>query len=293
MKQTIIHIGFPKTGTTFLQKYLDLHPAVYHNRKRFESYYKTGKIDDKIVIKNIEETTDILSEELLSVWHGDDSQENIRTYNLNYDILKQKKEVAENLKALFPNAKILITVRGYSSLIKSLYSQYLFGGGTRSVTYFLKNSQEMIIQLFNYDYVIYTYQEIFGKENIYIIPFEFLVDSPNNYLIYIENTFQIQHFDFSPEKIHHSVSKKGTLIIRCMNILAHLYFLFLPQKERKQHFLNYLNWLYTIKEKKKKTFTAGNKITIPEEQMLTEQFQNNSKSINFKDELKKYNIYYK
>jgi len=49
MSNTIIHIGFPKTGTTFIQNYFDKHPEIYHNRDRFKEYYKSGIINEFVL----------------------------------------------------------------------------------------------------------------------------------------------------------------------------------------------------------------------------------------------------
>lgn len=292
--KTLIHIGFPKTGSTFLQTYFEENPSIYHNRERFKKYIETGVIDESLWHKSSEKFPfDILSEELLSIWQGNVSQTALSTYNFNFDVKLKQKEVAEKLSIFFPQAKILIVTRNYRTLVSALYSQYLFSGGVSSLRYLLRTKQYQNLRLFNYDYIIQTYQDIFGKENVILLPFEFLQENPKEYLLYIEKVFGIPHHDFQFEKIHGSLNTVTAFLVRWMNRWIHFRLLFISDKTKKrERFLNYIAWLYGFKEKLNAKIKLGKKIIIPEEKLKLDEFRKQSKLVRFEGDLSKYNKYY-
>ena len=290
--QRIIHIGFPKTGSTFLQKYFSAHPEIYHNRQRFEHYVKTGFIDDRLISCDDGFAFDLLSEELLSIWPGDDSGLDSRSYNMNYDIKRKQKETAEGLKRLFPEAKVLIVVRGYQSLVSSLYSQYLFTGETGSFKEAQQIIQHSILEMYDYNHVIGIYKKLFGADNVLILPFEFLSDAPLQYLEHIEQFFGFQQFKFSPQKIHTSLNTHSALVVRCINFFALKYIRLVSKEHRKKKLLGYLEWLNNFKEKLNQTLKFGSEIVVDESQLRMEEFRLNSTLVRFGDKLEKYDSYY-
>ncbi|HRO74655.1 MAG TPA: sulfotransferase [Crocinitomicaceae bacterium] len=291
MTQTIIHIGFPKTGSTFLQGYFENNPLFYHDRNRFLNYYQTGNIDET-VIRQTALNFDVLSEETLAIWAGK-STDDFKTYNIKYDIRKQQQKVAQQLYQLYPNAKILIVTRNYSSLIKALYSQNLFGGNYRSLKRFLKEDTDGISYLFNYDYVINCYQQLFGKENVIILPFEFLQENPKGFLNHIEHVFDFEHFDFSTDKIHSSLNSFSIPVIRVLNFLAINYIRFFTKKQNKhQQFLNYVAWLYDFKEKWMKNIKFGKPLKVPVSKLKINEFNQNCKLVKFEGKLSRFNKLY-
>lgn len=292
MIKRIIHIGFPKTGSTYLQKYFNEHPEIYYDRQRFNYYLKTGVIDDSLSQTSLEFSFDLLSEELLSIWPGDDSSLDFSKYNMNYDIHKKQKETAKSLFQLFPDAQILIVVRDYRTLVSSLYSQYLYSGGVKSFRKILKTRQDLTLEMYNYDLVIGFYKELFGDENVSVLPYEFLNENPKEYIEFIEKLYGFKQIEFSSQKVHSSLNKLSVPIIRLLNWIIVNYLRFLSKKKRKQKFVNYLEWLNGFKEKLNKFLKFGKELEAVEKTLRLEEFKNNSKMINFREKLSKYNIYY-
>ena len=102
--QVVIHIGYPKTGSSFLQ--LEIFP--------------------KIRNKNL----CILSDESLigRVFKKD---------------ISDMEPIALMLKRLYPDAKIMIGIRDHKSILKSLYSQYVKEGGNLGYEEFLDEKINM------------------------------------------------------------------------------------------------------------------------------------------------------
>lgn len=261
MIETIIHIGFPKTGSTYLQSYFESHPSIHHNRSRFNSYVNTGHISDEIIEELYpDEKIDILSEELLSIWSGDISKVKFQSYNMEYDFEIHQKNTAEQLNLIFPKAKILIVTRGFQSLFNSLYSQYILTGGTNSKKKFSKESEEIILKLYNYNKVIDLYSSLFSKDQLIVLPFEWLQENPNEFLIYLEKIFNIDHIEFDSNKIHVSIPDKLTTVIRINTFIYKKILSIIYKNSAQQKFLKYLEKIHRLKESKfVKIFRSRNK----------------------------------
>jgi len=110
MKEIYIHVGLPKTGTTFLQEEIF---------KKMKVRYIRGVDFRKYCFHRDKKT--IISEETLS---GDP-----------YSKVDNRYIIAENLHKLFPDAKIIVGLRNPKDLIESLKSQYIRGGGVFKTLY--------------------------------------------------------------------------------------------------------------------------------------------------------------
>lgn len=92
---------------------------------------------------------------------------------------RESEVYAERLKTIAPDARILISIRSQLQLLPSVYMQYVSRGGTMSYRQFFESP----IPLgyfgfdsghFEYDRLIALYQNLFGRENVYVLPQESL-----------------------------------------------------------------------------------------------------------------------
>lgn len=179
MKTVLIHPGFHKTGTTYLQM------GLFADEKQFRQPWSRGFIEAHLIrphqlhfdplkaseqFQDMARTTsndviDILSEEDLggNPYHG----------------AREAAITATKLRAVFNNAKILFTVRRQSEMIRSLYIQYLKEGGKLSAEEFFSPQSYRLFfafdkDIFSYHYLINHYAALFGKDNILVLPQEYL-----------------------------------------------------------------------------------------------------------------------
>ena len=103
--------------------------------------------------------------------------------------------VADRLKAVFPSGKVLLIFREQSSIITSLYGEYIRNGGRNSFAEFVGTGDEpggwaplCKMSFFEYDRLIKMYQQVFGAENVLALPLELLRNAPK--------TFTQRLFDF-------------------------------------------------------------------------------------------------
>lgn len=248
MSNVAIHIGFPKTGSTFLQAYFREHPSIHYDRSVFRHYQETGKVGDELLPKEVSGKHYVLSEEHLSIWAGRPEKNDLKTYNINYDIRQMQATVANRLAAIFPGAKVLIVTREYDSLISSLYSQYLLTGGTCSFSYFSTHHSALVRQMYDYQYVSHTYQQQFGSANVLQLPFELLLQNPKDFLHEIEQFFGFPHFNFNGNVINPSIHRKWMNAVRLLSMVALPTLKLLPEPMRQKTYLRYCKFLYQLKE---------------------------------------------
>ena len=111
MSKIFIHVGLPKTGTTYLQKYVfpKIKNITYVSplNTSMPNYILSVETDDKPIL---------ISDEYLSIHHFIDAKGHL--HPSRYTIL-------DNLKKLFPDANIILVLRKKEDWLNSFYVQYL------------------------------------------------------------------------------------------------------------------------------------------------------------------------
>lgn len=193
--ETLIHIGYHKTASTWLQTHILDNPETLLKR-----FFSKKDIRDFIVLphsldfnsqsvkthhlKLMEKavTAENLSEDTISVV----SSERLsgHPHSGGYD----SKEIADRLKSCFPDAKVLIVIREQKSAISSCYLQYVKYGGTCSIKDYVNPPKRglPVIPLFkfeHFDYVklIQYYRNLFGKDKVLVLPYELFKDEPQKF----------------------------------------------------------------------------------------------------------------
>lgn len=175
----IIHIGFPKTGTTWMQE--NLYPLIsnyYFDKHDFKKMFLYGTketiLDYKNKISKIKNL--IISAETLST-------------NKNSNFINWQ-EKANKLHETFDSPKIIIFIRNQLDVIPALYSDHIKNGGTLSFNDFIKQSESRLM-LWNYYNQIKYYINLFSKKNVFVFMFEDFKKNPN---LFITNFCKL--FDF-------------------------------------------------------------------------------------------------
>lgn len=188
--QPLIHIGYHKTGTTWLQKhvfpnegagcsfvagYKLLQPTfVTVNPFDFDSEAARKKFEQRIREVEARDLVPVLSHERLSG----------SPYAGGYD----SGATADRLAATFPDARILVVIREQAGMIGSVYKQYLRWGGAASFgQYVTPPSGTARMPVFRFDFLEYHrligyYQNLFGASNVLTLPYELLRAQPEVFL---------------------------------------------------------------------------------------------------------------
>ncbi|MEM7801850.1 MAG: sulfotransferase domain-containing protein [Chloroflexota bacterium] len=177
----IIHIGYHKSASTFLQQtvfpalpinnfffagpkqlYLNLINSDEFNGKKFKNVLES---ELKETFKESETRTTILSHEQLSGHpHG-------------YSTVEPKR-IAQRLHEMFPKSRILIVIRNQMGYLTSIYTYRVAikGYESRSFSRFLEEEgAKGLFTHLEYDNLIQFYKELFGDEQVLVLPMEGLV----------------------------------------------------------------------------------------------------------------------
>lgn len=194
----LVHIGFHKTGSTWLQKQL-----FANGENGFTT--ETGRPRHHIVYDFV--TADAFQfrpDEVRASYadHIARAQETGKTLALSHERLSgypssgghDRRLIADRLSATFPNARVLIVLREQRSLIRSMYSQHITDGGTGSIRSFLAAPEPQLgrrpkfrLATYEFDGLINYYQQLFGHGHVLVLPYEMLEKEPGQFVNAIQN----------------------------------------------------------------------------------------------------------
>jgi hypothetical protein len=185
----LIHIGFHKTGSTWLQEELFNDPGL-----GFSS--ETGEARQQIIMRIgvpdplSYDAAEVASHYLPAVTAA---RELGLTLALSHEQLsghpssggRDRLMIAQRLRATFPDARILIIFREQRALIQSMYSQHITAGGVESLRHFLSKPEPwcgrrptFAFEHYEFDKLIGFYRDLFGSDRVLALPLELLGCQP-------------------------------------------------------------------------------------------------------------------
>lgn len=221
MGANIIHIGFPKTATTFLQwnvfpqlkgiKYVDYKTC----REIFQPIIYSDPLDysiDRIKKKLIEGNASALY-----------SFESLSGSPFYYKGIGRSNIPLSLCELGFE--KVIITIRNQKEAIDSYYRQYVLQGGTLSFRNWLDMEDKRPIPqkyfqrgYLEYDKLILKYEETFGQENLLILSQESLKKDKAAFIRQIEHfTNSTYEHPGKERRAHVSLSNLSISLLRFIN----------------------------------------------------------------------------
>ncbi|MBC7737965.1 MAG: hypothetical protein H7245_12300 [Candidatus Saccharibacteria bacterium] len=175
----LLHVGYHKTATTWMQRLLFTPRHGYHQIADHAQVFRhivqphgltfdPGNMQALITERLAglpPDTVPVISSEILSghPFHG------------GYD----SDVYAERLHRIAPQARILISIRSQLRILPSVYMQYLLRGGTMPWPMFFQGQQAIgyfgfAAAHFEYDRLVAKYQALFGAQNVFLMTQESL-----------------------------------------------------------------------------------------------------------------------
>lgn len=191
--QVLIHIGYHKTGTTFLQRTVFTDDRLFFRvkEKQIQKYF----VEPWSFEFNFNEANEFVNNEIKKSGSRLTVFSNERLSGSLHDSDKNSKEISTRLAKCFDMAKILIVIREQKSMIKSSYYHYLKTRGSYSITQYLfpPGSHFSHLNKFKYHYLIQEYYDRFGKENVLVLTYELLQEDQNEFLRQIFNFIDLEN----------------------------------------------------------------------------------------------------
>lgn len=194
MKNIILHIGFPKTGTTTLQLgFFAKHKEILYLGGPFnDALRKIVEVDilgkDQIEF-DVDSVKKVLEEEISKRSKNENDKPVVfsrESISITIDNRTDRVVLAERLFNIFGSAKIIIVIRNQFSFLSSKYIETVKGGMYISFSDFLETSwsdfhRSLFPQLKYYEFID-VYNNIFGEENVLVLCYEDLKNAPDKFM---------------------------------------------------------------------------------------------------------------
>lgn len=262
----LIHVGYGKAGSTSLQRWFLEHPDILNILR--QPVWDTAKRDD------VTPRCWVLSSEQL-ISHFPHAVVGSR-FNESHNIKEHQRKAASILAQLWPQAKILIVTRGFRSVIRSVYSQFVKTGGDLRYDEFLTKYMRFFADLYDYNYAIELYQKLFGRESVCVLPYELLKEDPSTFYAVVESVMAVSHLKDIPHWLNKSLTPKELSVYPYISRFAARIALFLPQERGSSFFRAHIKLIrggfYTVLVKSlSRLFKAV--YPVEEEQVLSDVFR--------------------
>jgi hypothetical protein len=192
----LVHVGYHRTGSSWLQKYVFARPET--------GFRWTGKAKDDDPVRRL----------ITARWSEFDPVKLRRRFEHRFERIRQRDlvpvvsferlsghpcsggfdsaEIASRLHQVVPEGRILIVVREQESAIHSNYKRYVRAGGTGSLRQFVcpPRTSNLRVPLFDfrhfeYHHLVRRYQKLFGDDAVLVLPFEQFRQNPRTFVAQI------------------------------------------------------------------------------------------------------------
>lgn len=191
----LIHIGFPKTASSWLQRNVFRMAT-----SGFEQVCRQAELNAMVVEPRSSAFDPAGVRRFLDV-----AAESARSRGKIPVITNERfagtpdsggydaREIAGRLHASFPDARILVVIREQRDVMLSSYKEYLRTGGGLTLNAYLRPSVADLLAVpmfradyFEYDLLIAHYRDLFGVSAVSVIPYEILRNDPEAFLRALE-----------------------------------------------------------------------------------------------------------
>lgn len=243
MSEVLIHIGYHKTATTWLQNMLFTAENAWfiplstktHGPSTLAGHFIYDR--SGYLLNSFDDNVEVIREELALI----DQQHNAAT-NTRIPVMSEERLsgnphssgfdaaiIARRIHRIFPSGKILIMLREQSAWILSNFFQYLAIGGTHSLYKYLNTKYDGKRPGFApghlcFHYLIKQYQDLFDPRNVLVLPYELF---ETNSTLFFEklSAFVGKEIKTSPSDHHKKLNRSGNHYLnyklRNLNLFLH------------------------------------------------------------------------
>lgn len=185
----VVHIGYQKTASSWLQKNLFPNlPEIEFIGKRYPDTKWCKQLGKRLLFDAPADFVAPEVQEHLATNLAGVDPEKTRLYSREGLVgywrhgSRDMERNADRIRAVFGSPKIVLVIRNQFKLLESIYRQYLRWGGLLTMSSFLnyKTTQHVHFRLPHAEFlrVVQYYAQLFGTENLKVLPFELLAEKP-------------------------------------------------------------------------------------------------------------------
>ena len=180
MTRHLIHVGYAKAGSTYLQAWFARHTQLRYIEGGLGGFRDAYQLTRHAVAPLPEPRWAVTSYEGFSAplptagAIGSDYGEH------GAPIAARQEQACHLLGGLFPGAHILIVTRGFRAMILSSFSQYARSGGQADFENLLREARTD--HPWRYDDIASLYRAHFGDDHVILLPYELLERDPERFL---------------------------------------------------------------------------------------------------------------
>ena len=234
LSDPLVHIGFHKTGSTWLQhelftpdsdRFFPLAPDRSVDQRKYLGK-RFVRDNERYLLSSFDMNTAAIRQAVEAVLGKNDPGDRVPV--ISYERLSgnphagsfDARVIAERIRAAFPDARIFIVVREQTDAIVSTYFQYVKIGGIDSVRDYLTRSYDgrrpgFSPAAFSYIDLVDYYCGLFSPERVLVLPYEMLRDSAAEFLRRLGDFTGTDLSDYAGRAgISHNVRKRHYLVPR-------------------------------------------------------------------------------
>lgn len=232
IKNILIHIGYHKTGSTWLQRELfttsneTFEPFSFSDEGHSTLAEYFFKDREGYLLSSFNDNYPLLQKEIANIKALPHKDFNRKIPVISHERLSgsphsggfDAKLISHRIKKVFPEARIFVVIREQKSFILSSYFQYLFNGGKWSFEKYISSKYDGKYPFFspnhlNYYLLVKHYQDLFGKEKVLVLPYEMLKYEPSLFFEHFENFLNIR-MNIDNKKVNTLWNKRNLFYVR-------------------------------------------------------------------------------
>ncbi|MBW8010817.1 MAG: hypothetical protein FVQ83_06175 [Chloroflexi bacterium] len=204
MSKFILHIGYAKAGSTFLQNWFQMHPQLQFTPMGIAGFRSVIDISEKAIFDTKPAPKYyVTSHELIGAGLAigrDVARVEFKAeeFQDEKEVIRNQSKICEALRSLFPDSQVIIVTRGYESILLSGYSEYIKGGGELDSKTRFEVNHNFNLQWLDINQLINLYSKAFGETNLIVLPYEILRDNKSKFLRILEQRLGIDHYELNP-----------------------------------------------------------------------------------------------
>jgi len=256
----IVHIGFHKTATTWLQdsifpfikdvNYLGISSQI--KKEKSWVYSLRRELPQKIDITGIKQKISRLEKDTTVLLSDERFSGSMLTGQGAIDY-------ADRIRKISKNIKVIICIRNQVDMWESIYRQYIKEGGCHTFKEFYEEegcgSDFFYLGNLEYSNLVSYYIKLLGRENVLVVPYEMLVINKKKFLKQIMDFIGSKDTDIysyiEQKRNNKSIGYYETNVLRILNV-----FMKTGVRPRPGYLFNsrYMKWLLqkiSISSKKK------------------------------------------